>query len=58
VDEIIADVLAKNPGAVSEHRRGKEGAFNFLIGQVMKATRGKADAQLVNQLLKKILFAG
>jgi len=42
-------------GAVGEYRGGKEGAFNFLIGQVMKATRGKANPQLVNELLKKAL---
>ena len=42
-------------GAVAEYRGGKEGAFNFLIGQVMKATRGKANPQLVHNLLKKAL---
>ncbi len=57
VEKIIRDVLAANPGAVAEYRGGKEGAFNFLIGQVMKATRGKANPQLVNELLKKALVA-
>jgi aspartyl-tRNA(Asn)/glutamyl-tRNA(Gln) amidotransferase subunit B len=57
VEKIIRDVLAANPAAVSEYRGGKEGAFNFLIGQVMKATRGKANPQLVNDLLKKALTA-
>ena len=57
VEKIIRDVLAANPAAVSEYRGGKEGAFNFLIGQVMKATRGKANPQLVNELLKKALTA-
>ena len=57
VEKIIRDVLAANPGPVSEFRGGKEGAFNFLIGQVMKATRGKANPQLVNELLKKMLLA-
>jgi len=55
VEKIIRDVLAANPGPVAEYRDGKEGAFNFLIGQVMKATRGKANPQLVNELLKKHL---
>ncbi len=55
VEKIIRDVLAANPGAVGEYRSGKEGAFNFLIGQVMKATRGKANPQLVNELLNKAL---
>jgi aspartyl-tRNA(Asn)/glutamyl-tRNA(Gln) amidotransferase subunit B len=55
VEKIIREVLAVNPGAVTEYRAGKEGAFNFLIGQVMKATRGKANPQLVNELLKQAL---
>jgi len=57
VEKIIREVLAANPAAVTEYRGGKEGAFNFLIGQVMKATRGKANPQLVNDLLKKALTA-
>jgi aspartyl-tRNA(Asn)/glutamyl-tRNA(Gln) amidotransferase subunit B len=55
VEKIIREVLAANAAAVSEYRGGKEGAFNFLIGQVMKATRGKANPQLVNELLKQVL---
>jgi aspartyl-tRNA(Asn)/glutamyl-tRNA(Gln) amidotransferase subunit B len=55
VEQIIATVLAANPGPVAEFRGGKEGAFNFLIGQVMKATRGKANPQLVTELLRKQL---
>ena len=55
VEKIIRQVLAANPGAVAEYRSGKEAAFNFLIGQVMKATRGKANPQMVNELLKKAL---
>ncbi len=55
VEKIIREVLAANPSAVGEYRSGKEGAFNFLIGQVMKASRGKANPQLVNELLKKQL---
>jgi aspartyl-tRNA(Asn)/glutamyl-tRNA(Gln) amidotransferase subunit B len=55
VETIIAGVLAANPGPVAEYRAGKEGAFNFLVGQVMKATRGKANPQLVNRLLKRLL---
>lgn len=42
-------------GVPGEHQSGKEGPFNFLIGQVMKATRGKANPQLVNEVLKKAL---
>jgi aspartyl-tRNA(Asn)/glutamyl-tRNA(Gln) amidotransferase subunit B len=57
MEQIIREVLAANPSAVGEYRSGKEGAFNFLIGQVMKATRGKANPHLVNELLKKMLLA-
>jgi len=55
LERIVQEVLAKNPTAVAEFKGGKETAFNFLIGQVMKVTKGKANPQLVNQLLKKTL---
>jgi aspartyl-tRNA(Asn)/glutamyl-tRNA(Gln) amidotransferase subunit B len=55
VEKIVRDVLAKHPGPVAEYKSGKEGPFNFLIGQVMKATRGKANPQLVSESLKKAL---
>ena len=57
IEKIIADILAKNPNAVAEYKSGKGSAFNFLIGQAMKVTKGKANPQLVNQLLKKTLQA-
>ncbi|HSB77643.1 MAG TPA: Asp-tRNA(Asn)/Glu-tRNA(Gln) amidotransferase subunit GatB [Candidatus Methylomirabilis sp.] len=57
VEKIIAGVLAGHPGPVAEYNAGKENAFNFLIGQVMKATKGKANPKLVNELLKKTLQA-
>jgi aspartyl-tRNA(Asn)/glutamyl-tRNA(Gln) amidotransferase subunit B len=40
---------------VSDYRAGKETAIKFLVGQVMKATRGRANPQMVNELLKKKL---
>jgi aspartyl-tRNA(Asn)/glutamyl-tRNA(Gln) amidotransferase subunit B len=55
VEKIVAGVLAAHPGPVAECRAGKEGTFNFLIGQVMKATKGKANPKLVNELLRKLL---
>jgi len=48
-------VLAANPKSVEEYRAGKDKAFNALVGQVMKATRGKANPQQVNALLKQRL---
>jgi len=48
-------VMAANQKSVDEYRSGKEKAFNALIGQAMKATKGKANPQQVNELLKKKL---
>jgi len=55
LEAIIDTVLAANAKSVEEYRAGKEKAFNALIGQAMKATRGKANPQQVNDLLKKKL---
>jgi aspartyl-tRNA(Asn)/glutamyl-tRNA(Gln) amidotransferase subunit B len=51
--EVVASVLADNPDAREEFRRGEEKVVGFLVGQVMKATQGKADPRLVNQLLRE-----
>ncbi|HUW37864.1 MAG TPA: Asp-tRNA(Asn)/Glu-tRNA(Gln) amidotransferase subunit GatB [Rhodocyclaceae bacterium] len=55
LEAIIDEVLAANPKSVEEFRAGKEKAFNALVGQLMKATRGRANPQQVNELLKKRL---
>ncbi|WP_028227297.1 Asp-tRNA(Asn)/Glu-tRNA(Gln) amidotransferase subunit GatB [Paraburkholderia ferrariae] len=55
LEAIIDEVLAANAKSVEEYRAGKEKAFNALIGQAMKATRGQANPQQVNELLKKKL---
>jgi aspartyl-tRNA(Asn)/glutamyl-tRNA(Gln) amidotransferase subunit B len=49
------DVLAKNTKQVEDYRAGKEQAFNSLVGQVMKATKGKANPAQVNEILKRKL---
>jgi aspartyl-tRNA(Asn)/glutamyl-tRNA(Gln) amidotransferase subunit B len=51
----IAEVLAEQPAAVEDFRKGKKGAFNFLIGQLMKKTRGCADPAELNRLLQEEL---
>jgi len=51
----IADILAANPAQLEQYRGGKEKLFGFFVGQVMKATQGKANPQLINELLKKML---
>lgn len=52
---MIDEVLAANPAIVEEYRAGKQKAFNSLVGQVMKAAKGKANPQQVNELLKEKL---
>lgn len=55
IQAIIADVLANNQTMVDEYKGGKEKAFNGLVGQVMKASRGKANPAQVNALLKQMI---
>jgi aspartyl-tRNA(Asn)/glutamyl-tRNA(Gln) amidotransferase subunit B len=55
LEGIIDQVIATNPRSVEEYRAGKEKAFNALVGQAMKATRGKANPAQVNELLRKRL---
>jgi aspartyl-tRNA(Asn)/glutamyl-tRNA(Gln) amidotransferase subunit B len=52
LEAIIAEVLAANEKNVAEYRSGKEKAFNALVGQIMKASKGKANPAQVNELLK------
>jgi aspartyl-tRNA(Asn)/glutamyl-tRNA(Gln) amidotransferase subunit B len=55
IDGAIAQVLAANPDKVAEYRSGKDKLFGFFVGQVMKATGGKANPAMVNEILKKQL---
>jgi aspartyl-tRNA(Asn)/glutamyl-tRNA(Gln) amidotransferase subunit B len=57
LEKIIAEVMAANAKSVEEYRAGKDKAFNALIGQVMRATKGRANPQQVNDLLKQRLDA-
>jgi aspartyl-tRNA(Asn)/glutamyl-tRNA(Gln) amidotransferase subunit B len=52
---IVDDVIAANAKSVDEYRAGKEKAFNALVGQVMKASKGKANPAQASELLKKKL---
>jgi len=52
VEKIIDDLIAKNPEQVEQFRAGKEKVLGFFVGQVMKASRGKADPATVNKLLR------
>lgn len=55
IKAIVEEVIAKNAVMVEEYRGGKQKAFNGLVGQVMKASRGSANPQQVNQILKELL---
>ena len=50
---VVQQVLANNPDAVAQFLAGKEGIINFLVGQVMRATRGKANPKLAEEVLRK-----
>jgi aspartyl-tRNA(Asn)/glutamyl-tRNA(Gln) amidotransferase subunit B len=55
IEKIIDDIIAANPEQVEQYRSGKEKVFGFFVGQVMKASKGKAAPQQVNELLKQKL---
>ncbi len=55
IASIIDQVMADNPGPVEDYRNGKQKVIGFLVGQVMKATRGKANPQSVNKILREKL---
>jgi aspartyl-tRNA(Asn)/glutamyl-tRNA(Gln) amidotransferase subunit B len=55
LETLVDEVLAKNPKSVNEFRAGKDKAFNALVGQVMKASQGKANPAQAAELLKKKL---
>ncbi|HEY8370292.1 MAG TPA: Asp-tRNA(Asn)/Glu-tRNA(Gln) amidotransferase subunit GatB [Thermodesulfobacteriota bacterium] len=58
LETIIADILAANPEQVAGYRAGKEKLFGFFVGQVMRATQGRANPKVVNDLLRKALAGG
>jgi aspartyl-tRNA(Asn)/glutamyl-tRNA(Gln) amidotransferase subunit B len=55
IETLLDQVLAANPAMVAEFRAGREKAFNALVGQAMKAAKGKANPQRVNALLREKL---
>jgi len=55
IERAIEEVMAKNPGQLADYRSGKDKLFGFFVGQVMKATGGKANPAQLNELLKKKL---
>jgi len=55
LQKVLEEVIAGNPQSVADYRGGKEKAIGFLVGQTMKAMKGKADPGLVNRMLKEML---
>jgi aspartyl-tRNA(Asn)/glutamyl-tRNA(Gln) amidotransferase subunit B len=55
VEQAARDLIAKNPDNVAKFKSGNEGVFQFFVGQVMRATRGQANPQAVNDILRKLL---
>jgi len=58
IEKIISEVMASNPQQLADYRSGKDKLFGFFVGQVMKASGGKANPQQLNDLLKKKLAEG
>jgi len=55
IEKVVDEIIAKNPKQLEQYRAGKDALFGFFVGQVMKATQGKANPAQVNELLKKKL---
>ena len=55
IEQAAREVIEKNPDNVAQFKTGKEGIFKFLVCQVMRATRGQANPQAVNDILRNLL---
>lgn len=55
LEQVIDDILSKNPNEVDRYKAGEEKLLGFFVGQIMKETKGKANPKLVNEILKKKL---
>ena len=55
IEQAAREIIAKDPSNVAKFKAGNEGVFKFFVGQVMKATRGRANPQAVNDILRKLL---
>ena len=55
IEQAAREVIAKNPDNVAKFKSGNEGVFKFFVGQVMKATKGQANPQVINVVLRKLL---
>jgi aspartyl-tRNA(Asn)/glutamyl-tRNA(Gln) amidotransferase subunit B len=55
IERVVTEVIASNPKQLEQYRAGKETLFGFFVGQVMKASQGKANPKVVNEVLKEKL---
>jgi aspartyl-tRNA(Asn)/glutamyl-tRNA(Gln) amidotransferase subunit B len=55
IEQAAREVIAKNLDNVAKFKSGNEGVFKFFVGQVMKATKGQANPQVINDVLRKLL---
>jgi aspartyl-tRNA(Asn)/glutamyl-tRNA(Gln) amidotransferase subunit B len=55
IDRLIAEVISANSPQVQQYRSGKEGLMGFFVGQVLKASKGKANPKVVNDRLRERL---
>jgi aspartyl-tRNA(Asn)/glutamyl-tRNA(Gln) amidotransferase subunit B len=55
LETAIEEVLKSSPAQLEQYKQGKEKLFGYFVGQVMKATKGKANPKLVNEILRKKL---
>ena len=56
IQAMVDEVLAANPQSVADIKAGKDKAIGFLVGQIMKKSRGKANPGMVNQMIKKSIL--
>ena len=55
IERLAREIIEQNPGNAAKYKAGNEGVFKFFVGQVMRASRGQANPQLVNDILKRLL---
>jgi len=55
IEGLAKDIVAKNPKPAEDYRKGKENALQFLVGQLMKESKGRVNPQMANEILRKIL---
>ena len=55
IKRFCEEAIKENPKALEDYKAGKEEAFNFLVGQVMRKTRGQADPATVNKIMKDVI---